>query len=847
MGTGWRLALAAVLLALWSFPTHAADGVVTSVEPAATGQGETVLLTITGETLPQGTLVIEFFPQQIALLDILAASATEIQALVKVAHTAPPGSYNIMVYNQRGEEAFGESLLQVGASVITPVFKTYDPKTIADASSGFALLLTGEYITEASVSHLSIEWEQDGQPVSSLASSFSMGGNRAVVCAVEGAPPPGLLRGRIFLDGVPIYLVEITVEGGSALIIGHTPAQLSAAASSLKLVLLGSELTSIAVGGLAVELTTTALTAKAQRVVLLDSASCEAEFAGPLPAGEYVLDVVSAGSKVYTSTVTLTSEADLVPESDDHETETSSGAEGEVIANGGYIDSYNETDGFEPTHTSPGEQGEENAGLVSSLQIKSVTPNVIDPADKACRFAVETTGLSEGLLSELEPALEVGGMSATLLLSGSSGDQMTCVFSPPPSGWPAGSKGVLALQLPGAELPSATVEVEVKDAASPVLTESPAPSSVGSAPPTPESVWEAVSAEVVGGAGADFLHVLLAGPDETTGLEQLEASYTLLPDELGYADLFSNLALAGKLEMSVEEDGQMLATAGGYFVSGSLMVTLRHAGGTPQLSMLRLEVAAPRISISPPSTGEVRQDVVSGGWLPPVLTWLLNAAPLEFADARFFSLIDANGRVVDSTETIQGSEVSVTCPTGELIASGELRSEIQCALPVELDGESKFEVPVSAPFDGLPAGAAPNETDALPAGVDFAEPRLLICPEGLWVELDYHGLEAALGDWESVEVDASDILLQANIEKFTVEVHAMATQTEEGENRIQLLLRRDGETLSDVAFELLYSQLLERGECRMQLKWPELGVVVADELQVVEDRRLTGTATPGLS
>ena len=84
----------------------AADRVITSVDPANVVQGDTVLLTIKGENLPGGTVVVSFFPQQIAVLKVLSASPTEVSVQVKVPSLAPPGSYNIVIYNHLGDEAF---------------------------------------------------------------------------------------------------------------------------------------------------------------------------------------------------------------------------------------------------------------------------------------------------------------------------------------------------------------------------------------------------------------------------------------------------------------------------------------------------------------------------------------------------------------------------------------------------------------------------------------------------------------------------------------------------------------------------------------------------------------------
>lgn len=842
MGTVWRwLCVITCAAVLYTGQAQAVDGTITLVEPATTGQGETVLLTITGESLPQGTLVLEFFPQQIALLDILAASETEIQALVKVAHTAPPGKYNVMVYNQRGEEAFGDGLLEVGASVITPVFKNYDPKTIADASSGFALLLTGEYITEASVSHLSVNWEQDGKKINSLSSSFSLGGNRAVVCAVEGAPPPGLLRGRIYLDGTPIYLVDVAVEGGSALIIGHTPAQLNANDNLLKLKLLGSELTALAVRGLSVELASTALTAKAQQVVRLDSASCEAQFTGPLPAGEYSLTVVSAGSQVYASSVMLIA-GEAVPEIQPEQPGTP-----EQDEPGTSEIQPNTPD--ESTASTP-QTGTPLVTPNSGLRILEISPSVIDPSDKACRFTITTTGLDESLLGELAPELVIAGEAATLLLSGSSGIEMTCVFSPPADGWPAGIAGEFALRLPGADIASATVPVRVGEApAAPSTTEAPAPSVVEEERPEPSGAWQATTAKIMPSGSSSKLVIGITPPGGDYELSQLEGSFTLLPDELGYADMFGNLALSGKLAISDTGDGKLTADCTGNFVSGSLMVTLRYGGGTAQLSMLTLGTALPKLKITAPDASGIEQDVVSGSWRPETLRWSLETAPFEVVDTRFITIGDAQGKAIDAVVSASGSTVHVDCPTDDLAAPDGLDGELRFSLPFEIVGETRFHVSPrtdSAMVNEETPVESPVE-DEVKQTVSFVENTLHVCDEGLWVVLTSQGSSVDLSGWRDVTVETNQVLLQSNLEKFSPEVQSAPSATSLGQGVFRLLLRRDTAKLADMAYELMCSQLLDAKECSLTLSWANRDCSVTSELAVDEREWEASGLLEGLS
>jgi hypothetical protein len=127
-----------LLLALCGTVPASAQGSIGQVEPAEVSQGDTVLLTISGSDLPQGSLVVEFFPQQIAVLDILASSASEIVVQCKVPNLAQPGDYNILVYNQLGIEAFKEKALRVRSALLTPVFTAYSPKAFVEARRLYA-------------------------------------------------------------------------------------------------------------------------------------------------------------------------------------------------------------------------------------------------------------------------------------------------------------------------------------------------------------------------------------------------------------------------------------------------------------------------------------------------------------------------------------------------------------------------------------------------------------------------------------------------------------------------------------------------------------------------------------
>ena len=68
-GYGWRGYSPAGLAATGAHAEPQSS--IHAVDPASVMQGDTVALTITGEDLPTGGVVVEFFPQQIAVIKIL--------------------------------------------------------------------------------------------------------------------------------------------------------------------------------------------------------------------------------------------------------------------------------------------------------------------------------------------------------------------------------------------------------------------------------------------------------------------------------------------------------------------------------------------------------------------------------------------------------------------------------------------------------------------------------------------------------------------------------------------------------------------------------------------------------
>ena len=268
----------------------AIDGNIEQIDPSSARQGQTVMLTISGENLPQGSVVLDFFPQRIQLLKILSASSDEIVAQVRIPSTAPAGSYNILVYNHLGEEAFGENLFTVDSDLVVPVISDYDPKVIAEADNGFALILTCDAITEPAVSHLSIEWSKGSLQLRRLETIFTYAGPDKIVAAISGALPEGSIRGRLKFDNTPIYLVELTIRASGAYVLGFSPTEIDPG-SDREIKLIGSGFTSSFLDGLSIQLLydDTPILPREKRV--LDANRISLVFGDELAAGTYTLIV----------------------------------------------------------------------------------------------------------------------------------------------------------------------------------------------------------------------------------------------------------------------------------------------------------------------------------------------------------------------------------------------------------------------------------------------------------------------------------------------------------------------------------------------------------------------------
>ena len=456
-----------LLLLLWAAPAHAL-GTISSVEPKSIRQGDTVMLSIRGDNLPGGSPVVEFYPQQIAVLSLLSTSATEIIAQIKVPNLAAPGLYNVLVYNQAGEEAFAKAMLTVESNVLTPVFRDYDPKVIAQADAGFAIMMHCDAVSTESIAHLSMLWETGGERVSGLRSSFTSLDTSTVVCAVTGKPPGGVLRGTVKLDDKPVYLVEITVMADSGTIVGHAPATLTLAQPPYAFKLLGTDITPNFAGRLRVMLEINGQRIEATRVVLRDKASIAVEFEQQLPLGSTVILVLDDSVEVYQGLLEITDALPPPPpprERELPEIDTTQLTSGQLI--------HEEEQVLQPADpASPGQllPPAPPEGRGGPLPVSAVAPSSFVEGESSHKYTIEFAGAGEGIVSRLQPSLLIDGEAATVLLTGAAGSSLTCIFAAPERAQaaanctlqiadPTGEFDTYTMQLPvtGGELVEGTV------------------------------------------------------------------------------------------------------------------------------------------------------------------------------------------------------------------------------------------------------------------------------------------------------------------------------------------------------------------------------------------------------
>ena len=571
-------------------------------------------MTITGENLPQGSLVVEFYPQHIALLNVLSATAQRIEAQIKVPSLAPAGQYNIVVYNQLGEEVFAEALLTVTSKILTPVFRDYDPKSIAKASGGFALMLSGDVVTREAVDHLTMQWTINDVALPSLQTTFAYGGHGTIVCAVSGDLPGGVVTGRVLLDEKPIYMVEVTIQSELPVIVGNDPVRLDAAAVPYVVRILGSGFTPDALQLIAIELSSAETTARPRTVVLVDAATLSAEFSGPLPAGTYAIRVLSGAELLYAGQLDLTSSASqLEPASVEQPVADS----GDTTAADSQVASAQPADTPPPSEQAVQAQDEAAAESLNA-QVTAVEPTVIDAGTEPCRLMFAGSDLTPALLERLRIELSFADQQCELLFIGAGATGFTCIFDAPAAGFIAGASGSLTIADPEQQLAPFTQTMSVAAAAEEPAAEAPGlesedppdeivqenPISADEQPvidtaATPDSAavgeiahvpWTAIQSGIQEGITGPALIVHFVPPAAGWDPSQITASFNLLPAEQASTPEHP-LTLSGELRIGRDAGGLPVGICPGRFANGELLVQVVDGEHPAQLTALNLVVS----------------------------------------------------------------------------------------------------------------------------------------------------------------------------------------------------------------------------------------------------------------
>jgi len=786
------------------------DGVITAVDPPSLMQGDTVLLTITGQGLPTGSITVEFYPQQIALIDVLSSSETEILAQIKVFSLAPTGKYNILVYNHIGEDAFGEGLLEIYSDVLTPVFRDYSPKTIADAGGGFALLLTGEAITPAAMDHLDVEWQQNAKLLTNLNTSFSLGAQGTVVCAVTGEPPGGVLRGRVLLDGKPIYMLEVSIKAFAPTIVGHTPSELVASEPPYVVTVIGSDFVAAFLDELEITLQREEMLVATGVKTSSDSASVVAEFGEVLAPGEYQLVVQSNDGLLYRSELSIVASTPTVPPP----VEPSSPPEIKP-----------QVEPSTPPELPPatGIAQVDVQGSLSRLPaplITEVQPVSVSLSSSRFRLAVAGAELTPEIIGRLELAVSAGSSQCELLFVGATNNGFTCVFSAPGSAGGQPENGELVISDPAGEMETFT---QILDFEYPEKPPEPAPLSQ-----IPVEGWEVRSAQFSTTNGVGMLSVTLDSPEVRLDPALLQGGFTLIPAEPEINTHFNNLTLEGVLSFKRTTSGAVIGTFAGNLPTGDLLIELNYDAGIPQLVTIPLDSGLPRAKLVPPPIERLRLDAESGALQPASLRWVVDFSPLVVNSSEFLAIEwqppTAEAETGVST-TIEGTQVVIEQDLNawQGVEDGwqqGLVLALDSAIPLHWESPQQIAIEVEkvqTPWGGL--------------SVTLAEKQARIDEDGFEVTLIPAGPMPPLAAFKQVTLSSGQLLLSRNIEKF--EVFAASTQVRENPAVI-LSFKRDREALPDIAYEMLVDELVSATAVQLEFNWEELNIMLSDEVQFIE-------------
>lgn len=801
-----------VLLACAGGGVAFAAGSIDSVAPAEISQGDTVLLTISGSELPQGSLVVEFYPQQIAVLDILAASDSEIVVQCKVPSLAQPGDYNLLIYNQLGIEVFKEAALRVRSELFTPVFTAYSPKAFVEAEEGFALMLTGELISEEALKLLNVGWSREGTDLPALETSLALAGPGTVVAAVSGNPGAGMLRGSVKMGQTPIYLLEIEIYRAGTEIYGMSPAEVNGNAEWIAFKLIGEGLTNLSSDSLALFLSRGKRKYAAKSVSVLNDSAAQSSFPGPLEAGEYELTVERDGQPIYTTAVTVTweeSQGESIPEDlGEGQESAADGADltGEPFERDSRIGAADGSsgEGVSGAVAQAGLTGvgESSGSIIDGLSIQEI-PAGADPV----RIDLLGSQLTTVVFDRLEFKLEVDQTPAELVLATSLGGQYSLIFAPRLGAWQPGSTAVLRISDPDAQYEAFESELPVAD-----VSEQAALVETQTRPQS----WEVSSLTLMNLAGRTQLEIRYSGDAAQLNPSGFSGSYSLIPRATGLEKLFTNLTTSGELSFEIAGNGDLTARAGGNFVSGSVLVRTKYLDGPQELAIAELETDPPRAVLTPPLDLRLRIDAAAGAAEPQVLGWSVDFAPLEPADPTMvvLEIPEAGEAPVSVSSYVDDTRIHFSLATAGLLAADPIPGAFTC----------RFSSDANLSWNREPVDRLEVELAELPAGsiqLEFAESNVELSGQGFDLSLLPSGNLPAAGRWSEVKLRSGNELLNRHIDGFMVREFAAELY---GRPAVRLEFRRNSSMVSDEDYQALIDSLTGQRQVLITLSWESLGI-----------------------
>lgn len=824
-----KIQLAIMLLLLFSvlLPAgfaQARDGSIQQIDPPRARQGQTVLLTINGLDMPQGAIVLDFFPQRIQLVKVLSATSDEIIAQIRIPDSAPAGLYNILVYNHLGEEAFGEGMFTVDSDLIVPVISDYDPKVIGEADNGFAIVFNGESITELAISHLNIEWSKGNRKLSRLDTVFSYAGPDLLLAAVSGSLPEGSIRGKLSFDTTPIYMVELTIRPSGTYIVGFSPAELTAG-SGRQIKLIGSGFNAGFLEDLSIQLQhdDVALIPSAKRVIDLNSIMLS--FADELIAGTYTLLVrkgeetllledllVSAGGLLTQDTLNgIANPPDVAPLIDD--------TDDPVILNPEQPDIVSQPD-WSPQNTV--------ARAEIHLRIESVE---VQPGSAPARFYLTSDRLSRLSGDSLVYSLKRNAGISELLFDGFTSNGITCIFQPVGMDWQEGEKLLLTVTDSAARMMEFRQNLVIQNGGM-QLEADDSTSDIDSAQPEivrnqiDPSDWSIVAVEQNTDAGYTSVALTIRG---SAVIEQdplkLSGRFVLQPANEQYLRAFGNISSAGEIAL-IQEAGMWRAKLTGLFVPGTLEINIEYAGQSVVVASLIITDALPRATISSPAGLAVTQSVDKLKLAPEFIEWTIDFAPLQLLSTEFLSArlqpspIMENGR---PTFEIANGQVQARLNTGTWSADVDLSQGLQVVVDSSLDfdwAQGRF-IDLSVQQQ-LPAG------DEI--SISIPKRPVVLGPDGFTLGIVPVGAGNQQVNWTKVKLSSDNMLLNKNIDSFAV---SMSDSEFLGERAVNLTFTRSRD-LSQAGYDLMAEQLVEAGVIFITLYWDEIQYSYQGSMEMIK-------------